>query len=93
VLDPDELQDVARTFGVDESQVLRDHLISHLLAAISAEATDEVVFIGGNGPGPSPSPTGAFPRTSTSSPPAVVATSPGDSRQRFPTRSVANFPD
>jgi hypothetical protein len=47
VLDPDELQDVARTFGVDESQVLRDHLISHLLAAISAEATDEVVFIGG----------------------------------------------
>jgi hypothetical protein len=47
VLDPDELQDVALTFGVDESQVLRDHLISHLLAAISVEVTNEIVFIGG----------------------------------------------
>jgi predicted nucleotidyltransferase component of viral defense system len=47
VLDPDELQDVASTFGVDENQVLRDHLISHLLAVISAEAADKLVFIGG----------------------------------------------
>jgi hypothetical protein len=31
VLDPDELHDVASTFGVDEQQVLHDHLISHLL--------------------------------------------------------------
>jgi uncharacterized protein YidB (DUF937 family) len=38
VLDPDQLQDVAATFGVDESQVLRDHLISHLPAAISSPA-------------------------------------------------------
>jgi uncharacterized protein YidB (DUF937 family) len=34
VLDPDELQDVASTFGVDENQVLRDHLIGR--SAISA---------------------------------------------------------
>jgi predicted nucleotidyltransferase component of viral defense system len=47
VLDPDELHDVAITFGVDEQQVLRDHLISHLLAAISVEAADELVFFGG----------------------------------------------
>jgi hypothetical protein len=47
VLDPDQLQSVAETFGVDESQVLRDHLISHLLAAISAEAAAQVVFFGG----------------------------------------------
>jgi predicted nucleotidyltransferase component of viral defense system len=47
MLDPDELLDVANAFGVDERQVLRDHLISHLLAAISAEAADELVFIGG----------------------------------------------
>jgi predicted nucleotidyltransferase component of viral defense system len=47
VLDPDELHDVASTFGVDEQQVLRDHLISHLLAVISAEAADELVFFGG----------------------------------------------
>jgi predicted nucleotidyltransferase component of viral defense system len=47
VLDPDELHDVASTFGVDEQQVLRDHLISHLLAAISAEAADELIFFGG----------------------------------------------
>ena len=47
MLDPDQLQGVAETFGVDESQVLRDHLISHLLAAISAEAAEQIVFFGG----------------------------------------------
>ncbi|GAA4693828.1 hypothetical protein GCM10023215_34180 [Pseudonocardia yuanmonensis] len=47
MLDPDDLQDVAQTYGVDEAQVLRDHLISHLLAAITTEAADHVVFIGG----------------------------------------------
>jgi hypothetical protein len=46
VLDPDELQDVASTFGVDENQVLRDHLISHLLAVISAEAADLYARLG-----------------------------------------------
>ena len=44
MLDPDELQDVTQTFGVDESQVLRDHLISHLLAAVSAEVGEQVVY-------------------------------------------------
>lgn len=47
MLDPNQLQGVAETFGVDESQVLRDHLISHLLAAISAEAAEQIVFFGG----------------------------------------------
>ncbi|GAA2900486.1 hypothetical protein GCM10010472_68450 [Pseudonocardia halophobica] len=47
MLDPAELQDVAATFGVDEAQVVRDHLISHLLAAASAEAGDDVVLFGG----------------------------------------------
>lgn len=36
MLDPRELQEIAARFGVDESQVRRDHLISHLLAALSA---------------------------------------------------------
>lgn len=47
MLDPDELQEVASRFGVGEPQVLRDHLISHLLAALSAEAADSVIFFGG----------------------------------------------
>lgn len=47
MLEPTELQDVTAAFGVYEDQVLRDHLISHLLAAISAEAAHEVVFFGG----------------------------------------------
>ncbi|GAA1680119.1 hypothetical protein GCM10009765_31630 [Fodinicola feengrottensis] len=47
MLEPTELRDVSAAFGVDEGQVLRDHLISHLLAAISAEAVHEIVFFGG----------------------------------------------
>ena len=47
MLDPTELQDTAARFGVDEAQVRRDHLISHLLAAISSTVADEVVFFGG----------------------------------------------
>lgn len=47
MLDPTEMQDVAAEFGVAESQVLRDHLISHILAAISDELADDVVFFGG----------------------------------------------
>ncbi|MHA6797640.1 hypothetical protein ACVGVM_29660 (plasmid) [Pseudonocardia bannensis] len=34
---------MAARFGVDQSQVLRDHLISHLLAAVSAVAGDSVI--------------------------------------------------
>ncbi|ODU06704.1 MAG: hypothetical protein ABS81_04300 [Pseudonocardia sp. SCN 72-86] len=41
------MQDVAAKFGVAEGQVLRDHLISHILAAISQELADDVVFFGG----------------------------------------------
>ncbi|MGH3911491.1 MAG: nucleotidyl transferase AbiEii/AbiGii toxin family protein, partial [Pseudonocardiaceae bacterium] len=47
MLDPYELQEIAARFGVDESQVRRDHLISHLLAALSAELADSVIFFGG----------------------------------------------
>lgn len=39
---------VAERFGVDLEQVRRDHLISHVLAAIAAGvSTDDVVFFGG----------------------------------------------
>ena len=38
MIDPDELDGLAAQFGVDRSQILRDHLISHVLAAISAAA-------------------------------------------------------
>ncbi|WP_027928182.1 nucleotidyl transferase AbiEii/AbiGii toxin family protein [Amycolatopsis benzoatilytica] len=47
MLAPDELREVASRFGVDETQVRRDHLISHLLAAVSATARDSVIFFGG----------------------------------------------
>ena len=45
VLDPDELRDIAERFGVADEQVRRDHLISHVLAAI--EGVNGVVFVGG----------------------------------------------
>jgi hypothetical protein len=35
MLDQNELADVAASFGVDEPQVRRDHLISHILATLS----------------------------------------------------------
>jgi hypothetical protein len=47
VLDPEELLHIAARFGVSEDQVRRDHLISHLLAALSTEAADSVIFFGG----------------------------------------------
>lgn len=47
MLDPDELQQVASQFGVDDTQIHRDHMISHLLAALSAEVADSVIFFGG----------------------------------------------
>jgi predicted nucleotidyltransferase component of viral defense system len=47
VLDPDEQDRIAEQFGVDETQVLRDHLISHVLAALSVEAPDAILFFGG----------------------------------------------
>lgn len=42
-----ERDSVAAQFGVAPEQVERDHLISHLLAAISREFGDRVHFIGG----------------------------------------------
>jgi predicted nucleotidyltransferase component of viral defense system len=47
VLLPDEESAVAQRFGVARNQVRRDHLISHLLGALSKHAADRVVFFGG----------------------------------------------
>lgn len=47
MLDPDEEHAVAERFGVARTQVRRDHLISHLLAALSEHLADEVLFFGG----------------------------------------------
>jgi predicted nucleotidyltransferase component of viral defense system len=46
-LDPAEANAVAERFGVALDQVRRDHLISHILAALSARQRDEVIFFGG----------------------------------------------
>ena len=42
-----EMQHVAEVFGVAMEQVRRDHLISHVLAAISQDLPDRVIFFGG----------------------------------------------
>lgn len=47
MLDPAEAAAVAAAFGVADAQVRRDHLLSHLLAALSSAAPDAVVFFGG----------------------------------------------
>lgn len=47
MLDLDEESAVADQFGVASTQVRRDHLISHLLAALSTHAAEQVVFFGG----------------------------------------------
>ncbi len=47
MLAADELRRVAAQFGVDDYQVRRDHLVSHLLAAIASVAGADVVFFGG----------------------------------------------
>lgn len=46
-LDLDEARAVAERFAVAIEQVRRDHLISHVLAAISRTHRDEVLFFGG----------------------------------------------
>ena len=38
---------MAEHFGVSDEQVRRDHVISHLLALISVELGNEILFIGG----------------------------------------------
>lgn len=47
MLDVAEAAAVADQFGVADEQVRRDHLISHLLAVLSARVSDAVVFFGG----------------------------------------------
>ncbi len=47
MLDPAEAAAVAAQFGVSDEQVRRDHLISHLLAALSRRLPDQVLFFGG----------------------------------------------
>ena len=46
MLDPHELAEVAAAFGVADEQVRRDHLISHILAAI-ADLAPAITFFGG----------------------------------------------
>ena len=46
-MDPGEEAAVAEQFGVARPQVRRDHLISHLLAALSRHLADDVIFFGG----------------------------------------------
>ena len=48
MLDPRELAETAAAFGVADEQVRRDHLISHVLAALS-ELEVPVIFFGGTG--------------------------------------------
>lgn len=47
MLDPAESAAVAAAFGVADTQVRRDHLLSHLLGALSSTASDAIVFFGG----------------------------------------------
>jgi predicted nucleotidyltransferase component of viral defense system len=47
LLSEEDLLRVATQFGVDEEQVIRDHAISHALAAIASLGTEDVVFFGG----------------------------------------------
>lgn len=46
MINEDEIATVARQFAVPESQVRRDHLISHALVALADFATaDKVTFL------------------------------------------------
>lgn len=47
ILDDGEREGIEATFGVGSEQVIRDHVISHALAAISSVGTDDIVFFGG----------------------------------------------
>lgn len=42
-----DLAEVMARFGVAEQQVRRDHAISHILAALSRDHRDELIFFGG----------------------------------------------
>lgn len=47
VLDERERIEIEGRFGVGSEQVIRDHVISHVLAAISSIGTDDIIFFGG----------------------------------------------
>lgn len=47
MLDPNEERSVAAAFGVAAAQVRRDHLISHMLAALSERFAGRLLFFGG----------------------------------------------
>ncbi|MEE8867786.1 MAG: nucleotidyl transferase AbiEii/AbiGii toxin family protein [Acidipropionibacterium acidipropionici] len=47
VLAKEDLLRVEDEFGVGEEQVRRDHLISHVLSAVSTLGVDDVMFLGG----------------------------------------------
>lgn len=47
MLDEDEAVFFANKFGVAESQVRRDYIISHVLGALAESVADDVVFFGG----------------------------------------------
>jgi len=47
VLSTEDLHTIQDTFGVDEAQVRRDHVISHCLAALTAIDDDHLIFFGG----------------------------------------------
>jgi predicted nucleotidyltransferase component of viral defense system len=47
MLDPNDLARVSSTFGVAELQVRRDHLIGHMLSALSRLDIPSLVFFGG----------------------------------------------
>lgn len=47
MLDAIEARRTTEKFGVSAEQVRRDHLMSHLLAALSCELADQIIFFGG----------------------------------------------
>ena len=42
-----DLRRESERFGVSDEQVRRDHVISHMLVALSAACADDVTFFGG----------------------------------------------
>ncbi|NOY56075.1 MAG: nucleotidyl transferase AbiEii/AbiGii toxin family protein [Actinobacteria bacterium] len=47
MISADELRAHVAAFGVPEDQIMRDHLISHVLRALSETSNNEIVFFGG----------------------------------------------
>jgi predicted nucleotidyltransferase component of viral defense system len=47
MLDPAEARRVADTFGAAHERIRQDHLLSHLLAALSREVAEVLIFFGG----------------------------------------------